>query len=489
MSKYIYDMLLMSISSSIMYLAAQLLYRNMGRKYARWYYAMLVTAALMLVLPVHTAELPKMMRITVPQNIAEYSPVVYAAPQHSVTVSEIIFAVWAAAAAVMLVRMSVKYFKTRRTLLKASTETHDKAVIKAYGYVRSAMGIKKKISIRVSGCIHTPLLFGIFRPMIIVPDSGFTYDELVMIMAHELTHYRHRDLLIKLVTSVGVCIQWFNPAAYFLSKSLNNACELCCDESVLDMLELKDKKAYGRLIISVIEASVNSKLAYTTAMAATENGIQKRLLKIVEFKRPSVPLKIVCVMLLVSIAVCSVTAFGLDFAKEVLPDEAVQVIERLEDTPVIPLSSAAPETAAPQTESPAPNSGYRQTSAPERRSTAAPIRVENTAPSEAPVFAEPAATEPPVSTAVPSAETTPLPVGEYKPAPTEEPVSRENTKPVDIVINESINFDGNHITEDNRRQIEAAAENNLSVSEGQEVKAYIRVNDDGSYDLMRMESE
>ena len=98
---------------------------------------------------------------------------------------------------------------------------------------------------------HSPLLFGIFKPMIIIPKNSFTYDELVMIMSHELMHYKHRDLLIKLVASVGVCVHWFNPVSYFLSKSLNSACELCCDESVLDMLDLDDKKEYGLSLIHI----------------------------------------------------------------------------------------------------------------------------------------------------------------------------------------------------------------------------------------------
>ena len=53
-----------------MYTAAQLLHRNTRSKYARWYYAMLVTAELIIVdSDTDGNKNTKLMRITVPQSI------------------------------------------------------------------------------------------------------------------------------------------------------------------------------------------------------------------------------------------------------------------------------------------------------------------------------------------------------------------------------------------------------------------------------------
>lgn len=73
--KYIFDLILMGISSAIMYISAQILYRNMQKKNARWYYAMLITAVLMLILPIQMLiRIPKMMSITISEDIATAVP-------------------------------------------------------------------------------------------------------------------------------------------------------------------------------------------------------------------------------------------------------------------------------------------------------------------------------------------------------------------------------------------------------------------------------
>lgn len=48
-------------------------------------------------------------------------------------------------------------------------------------------------------------------------------------------------------------------------------------------------------------------------------------------------------MLLIAVFVCAVTAFGVEVAKEVLPEEAVQIIEQIEDMSIAPISVPLPE--------------------------------------------------------------------------------------------------------------------------------------------------
>lgn len=468
--KYIYDLILMGISSAVMYTAAQLLHRNTRSKYARWYYAMLVTAELMLIVPIQTVlKIPKLMCITVPQTIG-------AAADENIsfgfTVSRLILAVWVSAAVIMGVFTALRYFKNRKILMNISDKAVSDEILSAYKHMSKRMNIRRNIKIRTSEYLNSPLLFGIINPTVVVPKRNFTQNELTMIMAHELTHYKHRDLIIKLIAAVGCCIWWFNPAAYLLAGTLNKACELCCDESVLETLAPEDKKEYGRLILSVIEANSVSKLSYTTAMAQSEHDVKKRLKGIINFKRPSLQMRIICTMLLLSTAVCSVTAFGIETAKEFLPPQAVQLIEQIEDTPILPSPTAEtaddnptpiPEiTAKPYLTAP------KKTYAPknsETQYTAAPAAVKTPLPTES------------ASTVSPQAA---------RETPSSQP---RNTKPVDIVIDESINFDNDYIPDGKSRRVEVNADESEPISEGQKVKAYIKVNDDGTYDLVRTETE
>ena len=78
----------------------------------------------------------------------------------------------------------------------------DKAVsdeiLSAYKHMSKRMNIRRNIEIRTSEYLNSPLLFGIINPTVIVPKRAFTQNELTMIMAHELTHYKHMDLIVNL---------------------------------------------------------------------------------------------------------------------------------------------------------------------------------------------------------------------------------------------------------------------------------------------------
>lgn len=523
----IYNILLMGISASLMYGFAQILYRRMHRKYARWYYIMLVTAMLMLIIPVQAiTQIPKIMKITVPQsinNIVSYD-VQYAAEAEGgvVNTAAAVLAVWALTAAVLMLRSMVKYFSVCRTLKRISAPAVSAEVLAACDEVKASMSIKRGISVRVSRDVESPLLFGIVHPAVIIPERSFTYKELVMIMAHELTHYRHRDLIVKLLTSAAVCIHWFNPVAYLLARSVNAACELCCDESVLDLLKLEDKKEYGRLIISVIESSVKRSCAFTTAMASPKREVQNRLIRIVEFRRPSKVIQTVCTMLLVSVFICSVTAFGIEFSKEIIPENVTSVIDEIVDTaPVfrpdlqpapyvsdgneqpehrntavggneyyekagtrtaaaVSTASAAPEpTAVPQiTDAPVQTDAPQKTAAPPE--TADGAESAETAKSPAPLRS--AAPEKAAAAEKAQASQTP-----YVRREDENNTDAQSSSTV-MIIHESANLNDETVTASNSKRIVVnSGDGELKKETNNEVTVYVRPNNDGSYDLLRYE--
>ncbi|MGM9937424.1 MAG: M56 family metallopeptidase [Candidatus Ornithomonoglobus sp.] len=364
--KILYDLLLMSISGSLMFILSSVAHRQMRQRFAQWYYALLVTSAAMFIVPLQALFTShKLFKVIVPpvQTVisggAAYNGTSFVASVFSP--SAFIIILWAAVSLVLLCITAYRYFRIARSLKAVSEECYNEAVLEVFSRVCYDMRIHREIEVRTSVTLTSPLLFGVLRPVVIVPEKEFSQAELIMIFTHELTHYRHCDLAIKLMMSVVRCIHFFNPAVYFLSKAINEGCELCCDEAVLDRLNLQDKKAYGRLIISVIE-SENRAMAYSTAMASPKDKIQKRLLKIIEFRSPSRLLKMISVMLAASISLCSLTALGFEAAKEALPEEVTRTIASTltgsAHSPFAQIIDALPEeTAEPEiTEKPEPAS-------------------------------------------------------------------------------------------------------------------------------------
>lgn len=334
MARFLYNLILMSISGSLMYLLGTMVSRLMKKRYSTWHYALLVSAALILVLPVQAVfTIPKIVNVEISHNVS--AAVRIMGSGMTIEPLKLLFALWLAIALIYGLFTAVSYHRSYRGIKAVSHETRSEDILRVYDEVREQLGVNRNISVMTSGYLPSPLLFGIIKPAIVIPDRGFKREELKLIFAHELIHYKHKDLIIKLIAAAAVSIHWFNPLVYLLRGSMNESCELCCDESVLRYMALDDRKDYGRLLISIIEHSSKRRYSFTTAMASPKENIKTRLIRIAEFKRTSRIIKLAGVMAAVSMAVCSVTALGFSSAREILPENVSEFIEDAVTKPVV----------------------------------------------------------------------------------------------------------------------------------------------------------
>jgi beta-lactamase regulating signal transducer with metallopeptidase domain len=125
-----------------------------------------------------------------------------------------------------------------------------------YKKVCADMGLKKIPALYMCREAESPVLAGIFRPCLYLPDEPYSQTELIMIFLHELNHYRHRDLLFKLLLLAVKTIYWFNPALAVMSREADRDLESICDSRVIDCMEGKSgRTAYGRLLLRTASGS------------------------------------------------------------------------------------------------------------------------------------------------------------------------------------------------------------------------------------------
>lgn len=98
----------------------------------------------------------------------------------------------------------------------------------------------------------SPMLFGLLKPRLLLPRHLRSFDEAQrqLIVEHELTHWRRRDLHW---TSVGIVLQmllWFNPFMGMLRTGLSLAQELGCDRDVLRRRLPAQRKAYAMALVA-----------------------------------------------------------------------------------------------------------------------------------------------------------------------------------------------------------------------------------------------
>ena len=124
----------------------------------------------------------------------------------------------------------------------------------------------------------TPMLIGVFRPTIVLPDREYTDAQLRSVLLHELTHLRRKDALVKWLSVLVCAVHWFNPVAWLVRRELDHACELSCDEAVIRDLDADGKQNYGETLISVAaDSRTLPRAVLSTTMCEEKKALKERL--------------------------------------------------------------------------------------------------------------------------------------------------------------------------------------------------------------------
>ena len=113
----------------------------------------------------------------------------------------------------------------------------------------------RKISIRQSCMVKSPLSYGILHPVILMPEttSWENTKHIQYILEHEFVHIKRFDAAAKLFLIIAVSLHWFNPLVWAMYILLNRDIELACDETVIKHFGEKSKKGYAMLLINMEE--------------------------------------------------------------------------------------------------------------------------------------------------------------------------------------------------------------------------------------------
>ena len=73
-----------------------------------------------------------------------------------------------------------------------------------------------------------------------------------LLLLHELLHVRRGDHLVRWFAVAVLALYWWNPAAWWAVRRLQNAEEECCDANVL-FFDPHQFEAYGEALLAVCE--------------------------------------------------------------------------------------------------------------------------------------------------------------------------------------------------------------------------------------------
>lgn len=203
-----------------------------------------------------------------------------------ISLAEIIFCIWTTGMIIFLGREIYVYKSFYKKLRAMSDEVEEES----YVYIvlencKKTLKINKKIIVKESLKIKSPMIAGIFNPIIILPKMEYSENKLEMIFTHELIHYKRKDLFVKIFALIINIINWFNPIVYLIRSNINVVCELSLDEQMVKNLDKSKRKYYGEVILDLIEYSQNRSLIIGASVCKSRKELEKRLKKIIYFQK------------------------------------------------------------------------------------------------------------------------------------------------------------------------------------------------------------
>lgn len=156
--------------------------------------------------------------------------------------------------------------------------------------VSTAYSLKDEIMI--SDRIRTPFVMGLFRMKIYLP-SGMNSSDSRYVIDHERMHIRYKDPIWKMAGWALLCIHWFNPAVWIAYRLFIQDIELVCDERVIEHYSSQQKADYSE---AMVRASIYaSGMSMVCPVGFGEVGVRQRIRSIMNYRKPSFLMSIVCV--------------------------------------------------------------------------------------------------------------------------------------------------------------------------------------------------
>jgi beta-lactamase regulating signal transducer with metallopeptidase domain len=164
-----------------------------------------------------------------------------------------------------------------------------------------------EIPVYINPKATTPMLVGLFRPKIHLPEREYSDEQLQAVLLHEMTHLRRKDILVKWLSVLACAVHWFNPFVWLVRREIDRTCELSCDEAVIARLDTSGRQTYGDTLIYV---AADHKPHTALAMSESGRNLKERLGAIMKSKKQTRIAVIVSAVLLIAVAVVAIILGG-----------------------------------------------------------------------------------------------------------------------------------------------------------------------------------
>lgn len=212
-------------------------------------------------------------------------------------VVNLLFTIWLVGVCIFAIYHIISYIIFRSNILCCSRVCENKEWLKVADNISWQMDIKKTPEILISKEASSPMILGILQPKLILTEEYYKVKELSFIFSHELTHYKRKDVLFKLLLLAANAVHWFNPAVYLMFREASGDLECFCDDRVMQNIPLEGRRAYTEIIFNYLFRQKVNERTMSTYFYGGKNNMINRFENILN-KKPKKQGKSILVLLL-----------------------------------------------------------------------------------------------------------------------------------------------------------------------------------------------
>lgn len=194
----------------------------------------------------------------------------------TVDITDILLTLWLAGVIACVLWQGIGYYRLIRSL-KGTSRSVERADLHTILQEQCAdLIIDREIPLRVSSAADCPMLAGFIHPTLYLPDERISRTDAAFIFRHELTHYKHGDLWLKLLLLAARCLHWFNPLVHLIARFAQEDIEAACDDAVVRGHDGAYRRAYGETILRSAIAQAQKRKALVSCFGDDKKTLMRR---------------------------------------------------------------------------------------------------------------------------------------------------------------------------------------------------------------------
>jgi beta-lactamase regulating signal transducer with metallopeptidase domain len=155
---------------------------------------------------------------------------------------------------------------------------------------KDSTGLRRIVRLRVTDQAMSPAVCGLFRPVILLPQSlveKLPPPQLRAVLLHELTHLQRGDVWINCLQALVQIVYWWHPLLWLANARIRRVREEAVDDAV--MLALRDDaETYAPTLLEVAKLAFHRPLASLGLVGILESrsALRQRIERLVNFHAP-----------------------------------------------------------------------------------------------------------------------------------------------------------------------------------------------------------